>query len=82
MRRHAACGCRRLCIAAGARKRAAPLMLLLALTLSLFGVTTPGVARQADPGYAPASGPAQVIAQGVDALPAGDVVWRTVRTRG
>jgi hypothetical protein len=82
MRRHAACGCRRLCIAAGARKRAAPLMLLLALTLSLFGVTNPGVARQADPGYAPASGPAQVIAQGVDALPAGDVVWRTVRTRG
>lgn len=31
--------------------------------------------------YAPASANAQVIAQGVVALPAGDLVWRTVRTR-
>jgi hypothetical protein len=55
-------------------------VLLLALVVSLFGVTS-GAARQVDPGYSPASGPAQVIAQGVVALPAGDVVWRTVRTR-
>jgi hypothetical protein len=57
------------------------LFLLLALTISLFGVTIPGAARQADSGYSPASGPAQVIAQGVVALPEGDVVWRTIRTR-
>jgi hypothetical protein len=57
------------------------LVLLLALTLSLFGVTIPGAARQADSGYSPASGPAQVIAQGVVPLPEGDVVWRTIRTR-
>jgi len=55
-------------------------VLLLALVLSLFGIT-PGAARQAAPGFSPASGPAQVIAQGVAALPEGDVVWRTVRTR-
>jgi hypothetical protein len=36
---------------------------------------------QADSGFSPASGPAQVIAQGVVALPEGDAVWRTVRTR-
>ena len=57
------------------------LILLLALAFSLLGVTTPGAARQADSGYSPASGPAQVIAQGVVALPEGDVVWRTIRTR-
>jgi hypothetical protein len=76
-----ACNCRRPCRVAGARRRAAPLVLVLALLFSLFGVTTPGAAWQADSGYSPASGPAQVIAQGVVALPAGDVVWRTVRTR-
>jgi hypothetical protein len=82
MRRHAPCACgRRLRVAAGPRKRAAPIVLLLALAFSLCGVTTPGAARQADSGYSPASGPAQVIAQGVVALPAGDVVWRTIRTR-
>src|SRR5215213_4017240 len=82
MRRHApcACSCRRQCSAVSARKRTAPIVLLLALVLSLFGIT-PGAARQADPGFSPASGPAQVIAQGVVALPEGDVVWRTVRTR-
>jgi hypothetical protein len=82
MRRHApcACSCRRQCSAVSTRKRTAPIVLLLALVLSLFGIT-PGAARQADPGFSPASGPAQVIAQGVAALPEGDVVWRTVRTR-
>jgi hypothetical protein len=82
MRRHApcACSCRRQCSAVSARKRTAPIVLLLTLVLSLFGIT-PGAARQADPGFSPASGPAQVIAQGVAALPEGDVVWRTLRTR-
>ena len=60
---------------------ATPIVLLLALAFSLFGVIPSGAARQADPGFSPASGPAQVIAQGVVALPEGDVVWRTVRTR-
>jgi hypothetical protein len=72
-------------VAAGGSRYATPvvrvLFLLLALPLSLFGVTTPGAARQADSGYSPASGPAQVIAQGVVPLPEGDVVWRTIRTR-
>ena len=82
MRRHApcACSCRR-CSAARDRKRAAPIVILLALTVSLFGLTTTGAARQADPGFSPAGGPARVIAQGVVPLPEGDVVWRTVRTR-
>lgn len=82
MPRHAPCACGRRSpgSAAGVRKRAAPIVLLLALIFSLCGVTSAG-ARQADTGYSPASGPAQVIAQGVSALPAGDVVWRTVRTR-
>jgi hypothetical protein len=81
MRRHAPCGYRRPCSAARGRKRAAPIVLLLALAVSLYGLTTTGAARQMDPGYSPASGPAQVIAQGVVPLPEGDVVWRTVRTR-
>src|SRR3954465_8735779 len=71
-------------VTASGSRYAAPvgrlLFLLLALTLSLFGVTT-AAARQADSGYSPASGPAQVIAQGVVPLPEGDVVWRTIRTR-
>jgi len=54
---------------------------MLTLAFSLFGVVPYGAASQADPGFSPASGPAQVIAQGVVALPEGDVVWRTVRTR-
>ena len=81
MRRHAPCVGRRLCSAASVQKRAAPIVLLLALAFSLFGLATPGAARQVDLEYSPASGPAQVIAQGVVALPVGDVVWRTVRTR-
>ncbi|MFT4040902.1 MAG: hypothetical protein QM692_22155 [Thermomicrobiales bacterium] len=38
-------------------------------------------AQEADLAFAPASGTAQVIAQGVAALPQGNVVWRTVRSR-
>ena len=84
MRHHAPRG-HRACVADSGSRCATPagrvLVLLLALAFSLLGITTPGAARQADSGYAPASGPAQVIAQGVVALPEGDVVWRTIRTR-
>ena len=73
------------CLAAGNSPYAIPigraLVLLFALVLSLFGGISSGAARQADSGFSPASGPAQVIAQGVVALPEGDAVWRTVRTR-
>jgi hypothetical protein len=79
MRRHARCGRRG--DAASARKTAPPIVLMLTLVLSLFGVVPAGVVGQADSGFSPASGPAQVIAQGVVALPEGDAVWRTVRTR-
>lgn len=52
--------------------------LLIAVVLSL-----PQVAAQeaADVAFSPASGTAQVIAQGVAPLPEGNVVWRTVRAR-
>jgi hypothetical protein len=80
MRHHAPRG-RHLRVAASVQKLATPIVLLLALAVSLFAVTPSGAARQADPGFSPASGPAQVIAQGVVALPTGDAVWRTVRTR-
>jgi hypothetical protein len=79
MRRKARCGCR--VYAAGVQKTTTPIVLMLTLLLSLFGVVPSGAAGQADPGFSPASGPAQVIAQGVVALPEGDAVWRTVRTR-
>src|SRR5918998_3198594 len=79
MLRNAPCG-RHACVAACARSFATPIV-LLALVFSLFGLIPSGAARQADPGFSPASGPAQVIAQGVVALPEGDAVWRTVRTR-
>src|SRR5918997_6647711 len=79
MRRNAPCG--RHAYVARAQTFATPIVLLLALAVSLFAVTPSGAARQADPGFSPASGPAQVIAQGVVALPEGDAVWRTVRTR-
>src|SRR5215212_4646739 len=85
MRRHCSRGYRRR-VATSDWRYAMPIArvlgLILALAVSLFAVITPGAARQADAGYSPASGPAQVIAQGVVALPAGDAVWRTVRTRG
>src|SRR5215216_5191103 len=73
------------CLAAGNSPYAIPigraLVLLFTLVFSLFGGISSGAARQADAGFSPASGPAQVIAQGVVALPEGDAVWRTVRTR-
>jgi hypothetical protein len=80
MRRNAPCG-RHACVAAGAQRFATPIVLIFSLVFSLFGFIPSGAARQGDPGFSPASGPAQVIAQGVLALPEGDVVWRTVRTR-
>ncbi len=55
--------------------------LVLALVASSLGSVRLGSAQQGDPGFSPASGPAHVIAQGVVALPSGDAVWRTVRTR-
>ena len=55
--------------------------LILALAFALPGVVLPAAALQANQEFSPASGPAHVIAQGVVALPAGDAVWRTVRTR-
>jgi hypothetical protein len=79
MRRKAHCG--RRVYAAGVKKSTTPIVLMLTLVFSLFGVVPSGAAGQADPGFSPASGPAQVIAQGVVALPEGDAVWRTVRTR-
>jgi hypothetical protein len=73
------------CLAAGNSPYAIPigraLVLLFTLVFSLFGGISSGAARQADSGFSPASGPAQVIAQGVVALPEGAAVWRTVRTR-
>src|ERR671917_1516426 len=80
MRRNAPCG-RHACVVAGAQRFAMPIVLIFSLVFSLFGFIPSGAARQADPGFSPASGPAQVIAQGVVALPEGDAVWRTVRTR-
>jgi hypothetical protein len=59
--------------------------IVLAFAMALAFIALPPFqatrAWQADQTFSPASGPAQVIAQGVSALPAGDVVWRTVRTR-
>ena len=59
---------------------------LTAVTTLLVLIGAPGLAgigsaQQTDLGFSPASGHAHVIAQGVVALPAGDTVWRTVRTR-
>jgi hypothetical protein len=53
---------------------------ILGLVLALAGFV-PFVAAQADPGFSPSGGHAQVIAQGVVQLPQGDAIWRTVRTR-
>src|SRR5215213_5030808 len=72
---------RQLCVTACTAKSTTPIILLLSLTFSLFAVVPSGAARQADSGFSPASGPAQVIAQGVVPLPEGDAAWRTVRTR-
>jgi hypothetical protein len=54
-------------------------IVLALISLGLLG--SRGAARQAELGFSPASGHAQVIAQGVVSLPEGESVWRTVRTR-
>src|SRR5829696_6896610 len=79
--RRTAPGGRRMDTAASAQIFATPIVLTFTLVFSLFGGISSGAARQADAGFSPASGPARVIAQGVVALPEGDAVWRTVRTR-
>ncbi len=55
----------------------------MALLITLVLILAPQVAAQdaADVAFSPASGTAQVIAQGVAPLPEGNVVWRTVRAR-
>ncbi|MFN8593369.1 MAG: hypothetical protein U0031_18080 [Thermomicrobiales bacterium] len=64
-----------------------PLGLLRSLVVVMLLIGMAGFAagdalsRQVASDFAPTSGNAQVIAQGVATLPAGDVVWRTVRTR-
>jgi hypothetical protein len=70
MRHHAPCHRRSAVVLAS--------FLIMALALAL---TSEATAQETDSGFSPASGPAQVIAQGVVALPEGEVVWRTVRTR-
>jgi hypothetical protein len=56
-------------------------MLVLSLIFLLAGIAPPAAALRQDQEFSPASGPAQVIAQGVVELPDGDAVWRIVRTR-
>jgi hypothetical protein len=53
----------------------------LSLLFSVGGTSVPAAARQVNQEFSPASGPAQVIAQGVVEVPAGDAGWRTVRMR-
>ncbi len=55
--------------------------LAVVLTVALAGEIRLVTAQEADSGFAPASGHAAVIAQGVVLLPEGEAVWRTVRTR-
>ncbi|HET7095289.1 MAG TPA: hypothetical protein VFI22_17500, partial [Thermomicrobiales bacterium] len=64
----------------GGRARALTTALILALACSLAGFARQAGA-QADVGFSPSGGHAQVIAQGVAELPQGDAIWRTVRTR-
>src|SRR4051794_12728689 len=63
---------------AALRALAVSLALLLGLLLAL--AASAPAAGQGGPGFSPSSGHAQVIAQGVSALPQGNVVWRTTRT--
>ena len=58
------------------------LAVVLLLVTALSGASRLVAAQEAaDLGFSPATGHARVIAQGVVALPAGEAVWRTVRTR-
>ena len=54
------------------------ILVIVALVRAAIPISS---AAQDDGRYSPASGHAAVIAQGVMTLPAGDVVWRTVRAR-
>jgi hypothetical protein len=54
---------------------------MLAVLVANGVLLSPAAARQGDTGFSPGTGRAPVIAQGVVALPEGDAVWRTVRTR-
>ena len=64
------------------RKLMSPrLWLVLAMIVALWTAIPSRSAAQDDAGYAPARGHAAVIAQGVVAMPSGEVVWRTVRAR-
>lgn len=56
---------------------------LAALLGLVAAVAAPAIAQEteADLGFSPTSGHARVIAQGVVPLPAGEAVWRTVRTQ-
>ncbi len=53
----------------------------LLITLAVFLAPQAAAQDAADVTFSPVSGTAQVIAQGVAALPEGNVVWRTVRAR-
>lgn len=55
-------------------------MLVIALPTVFSGLGSVR-AQEGDLGFSPASGHARVVAQGVAALPEGEAVWRTVRTR-
>src|SRR5687768_14086046 len=78
MRGHASCG---RVDAADRSSTGVVQLFVLSLILLLAGIAPPAAALQPDQQFSPASGPAQVIAQGVVGLPDGDAVWRTVRTR-
>ena len=54
--------------------------LTLTLVLAVSGLQSNVAAQEVDSGFSPTSGHARVIAQGVVPLPAGEAVWRTVRT--
>ena len=69
---------RRVGIGPGRRRFLATVLIVLAIAWPAVGA----VARfQVPPDYTPATGPAQVIAQGVVELPAEEVLWRTLRGR-
>lgn len=56
-------------------------LLALIAVLTIIGAPDRAVAQDSGLGLSPLSGHAAIIAQGVVPLPAGDAVWRTVRTR-
>jgi hypothetical protein len=60
---------------------AAASVLVVVVLVACGALLAPAAARQGDTGFSPGTGRAPVIAQGVVALPEGDAVWRTIRTR-